>query len=296
MEARIPGFTYERMSVGEVTLNVASGGAGPPMVLLHGFPQTHLTWRHVATNLATDHQVICPDLRGYGDSDKPAADPGGLTYAKRTMAADIVELLRRLGHGRFALAGHDRGGLVAFRLGLDHPDAVSHLAVLDVIPPAQMFNALTGAAGVFAFHLYLLASPPPLPEQLIGAAPEVFFGHFLDAWTKEPSAIPAEVRATYLAAARSPEAIQAICADYRASAFADSAHDEQDRAAGRRLQMPVTALWQDPGDVELPFDPATVWQGWAPKLRTAALDCGHFLPEERPGRVTAALRELIDGA
>lgn len=293
---RISGFTYERVSVGEVTLNVASAGAGPPIVLLHGFPQTHLAWRHVATDLATDHRVICPDLRGYGDSDKPADDPRGLTYAKRTMATDIVELLRRLGHGRFALAGHDRGGLVAFRLGLDHPDAVSHLGVLDVIPPAQMFNALTGTAGVFAFHLYLLAYPPPLPEQLIGAAPEVFFGHFLDAWTKEPSAIPAEVRAAYLAAACTPEAIQAICADYRASAFADSARDEQDRSAGRRLQMPVAAYWQDPGEVELPFDPTAVWRGWAPTLRTAAMNCGHFLPEERPRQVTAALRELIDGS
>jgi haloacetate dehalogenase len=279
-----------------VTLNVATGGAGPPIVLLHGFPQTHLAWRQVAVELAADHEVICPDLRGYGDSDKPPDDPPQLTYAKRTMAADIVALARQLGHDRFALAGHDRGGLVAFRAGLDHPNAVSHLAVLDVIPPAQMFAALGGTAGIFAFHLYLLAYPPPLPERLLAAAPEVFFGHFLDAWTKQPGAIPAEVRAAYLAKAATPEAIAAVCADYRASAGVDSAHDEADRRTGRRLQMPVAALWQDPGEVELPFDPAAVWAGWAPDLRTAALDCGHFLAEERPGQVTAALRQLVDGA
>jgi haloacetate dehalogenase len=277
-----------------VTLNVARGGTGSPIVLLHGFPQTHLAWRQVATDLATDHEVICPDLRGYGDSDKPVDDSHGSTYAKRTMAADVIELLRRLGHDRFALAGHDRGALVAFRVGLDYPDAVSHLAVLDVIPPAQMFAALRGTAGIFAFHLYLLAYPPPLPERLIGAAPEVFFGHFLDAWTKQPAAIPADVRAAYLAAARTPEAIHAVCADYRASAAVDSVHDEQDRRAGTRLRMPVSALWQDPGGIQLPFDPAAVWAAWAPDLRTAALDCGHFLPEERPGQVIAALRELVD--
>jgi haloacetate dehalogenase len=294
MPPRIAGFTYDRIDIGQVTLNVARGGVGSPIMLLHGFPQTHLAWRQVAAELASDYEIICPDLRGYGDSDKPGDDPQGLTYAKRTMAADVVALARRLGHDRFALAGHDRGGLVAFRAGLDHPDAVSHLAVLDVIPPAQMLAALSGTAGIFAFHLYLLAHPPPLPERLVGAAPAVFFGHFLDAWTKQPAAIPAEVRAAYLAKAATPEAIAAVCADYRASAGVDSAHDEADRRAGRRLGMPVTALWQDPGGVELPFDPAAVWAGWAPDLRTAALDCGHFLPEERPGQVSAALRELVD--
>jgi haloacetate dehalogenase len=290
----IDGFRYQRVAVGDVCLNVARGGSGSPIVLLHGFPETHLAWREVATDLAVDHEVICPDLRGYGDSDRPADDLAGLTYAKRTMAADIVGLARALGHDRFALAGHDRGGLVAFRAGLDYPDTVTHLAVLDVIPPAQMFAALRGTAGIFAFHLYLLASPPPLPEGLIGAAPDLFFGHFLDAWADRPGAIPDDVRAIYLANAATPEAICAVCADYRASAGIDSAHDEADRRAGARLRMPVTALWQDPGDLELPFDPAEIWAGWAPDLRTAALDCGHFLPEERPTQVAEALRDLLN--
>jgi len=283
----ISGFGYERVPVGDVRLGVAHGGAGPPVVLLHGFPQTHLAWRHVATSLARDHRVICPDLRGYGGSDKPPGD-----YSKRRLAADVVALARALGHDRFALAGHDRGALVAFRAALDHPEAISHLAVLDVIPVVDLWASLTGTAGVFAFHLFLLAHPPPLPERLLAAAPSAFFGHFLDVWARDPAAIPPEVRAAYLAAASAPEAIAAVCADYRASATIDAEHDEADRADGRRLTMPVAALWQRPA-VELPFDPAAVWASWAPDLRTHVLDCGHFLPEERPEEVVEALRGLV---
>lgn len=283
----IPGFDHQRISAGDVRLGVALGGAGPPVVLLHGFPQTHLAWRHVATALARDHRVICPDLRGYGGSDKPPGD-----YSKRRLAADVVAVLRALGHDRFALAGHDRGALVAFRAALDHPEAVSHLAVLDVVPAVDLWASLTGTAGVFAFHLFLLAHPPPLPERLLGAAPAEFFGHFLDAWVRVADAIPPPVRAEFLAAASTPEAIAAVCADYRASATVDVEHDEADRAAGRRLAMPVAALWQRPVG-ELPFDPAAVWGAWAPDLRTHVLDCGHFLPEERPEEVVTALRELL---
>ncbi|SFW71980.1 alpha/beta fold hydrolase [Amycolatopsis australiensis] len=285
----VSGFEYRRIAAGDVRLGVAVGGEGPPVVLLHGFPQTHLAWRHVAAALARDHRVICPDLRGYGGSDKPPGD-----YAKRRMAADVVALARALGHDRFALAGHDRGALVAFRAALDHPEAVTHLAVLDVIPAVDLWASLTGTAGVFAFHLFLLAYPPPLPERLLGAAPAEFFGHFLDVWTRDPAAIPPRVRAGYLAAASTPESIAAICADYRASATVDAEHDAADRAAGRRLAMPVAALWQRPAPgVELPFDPAAVWASWAPDLRTHVLDCGHFLPEEQPDAVVAALRELM---
>jgi haloacetate dehalogenase len=292
MELRIPGFEYDRVPTGDVTLNVATGGAGTPVVLLHGFPQTHLAWRDVAIDLAADHRVICPDLRGYGASDKPPPDRSGETYSKRRMAQDVVGLMRRLGHDRFGLIGHDRGALVAFRAGIDHPEAVSHVAVIDVIPQADMWATLHGVAGVFAFHLYLLAQPPPLPERLIGADPDAFFGHFLDSWAT-PSVIPDRIRTAYLDAARPPAAIRAICADYRAGAFVDPAHDEADRAAGRRLAMPVAAMWQDPGDVQLPFDPAAVWRAWAPDLRTHVLPGGHFLPEECPADVTAVLRGLL---
>ncbi|WP_345498113.1 alpha/beta fold hydrolase [Nocardia callitridis] len=292
MGIRLSGFTYDRVAVGDVRLNVATAGSGPPIVLLHGFPQTHLVWRHVAADLARDHRVICLDLRGYGNSDKPVDD--GAAYTKRTYADEIVELMRSLGHLRFALAGHDRGGLIAFRAGLDHPDAISHLAILDVLPAADMWATLHGTAGVFAFHLYLLAQPTDLAERMIRADPDLFFGHFLDGWSRTPGAIPPDIRAEYLAAASDPDAIRALCADYRASAQIDNVHDEADRAAGRRLTMPVTALWQDPGAATLPFDPAAIWSEWAPDLRTEAVQCGHFLPEEAPTAVITALRNLID--
>jgi pimeloyl-ACP methyl ester carboxylesterase len=289
------GFAYDRIPAGEVTLHVAAGGSGPPVVLLHGFPQTHLAWRHVAADLAADHRVICPDLRGYGGSDRPSPDPAGERYSKRQMASDVVDLMRELGHDRFGLVGHDRGALVAFRAALDHPQAVTHLAVLDVIPQADLWASLRGTAGIFAFHLYLLAHPPPLPEQVIGADPDAFFGHFLRIWSNRADAIPDDVRSSYLAAFRSADAIGAVCADYRAGAFVDPGHDEADRRAGRVLDMPVAAMWQDPGDVELPFDPAKVWAEWAPDLRTHVLPGGHFLAEDCPGEVTAAIRALLHG-
>jgi pimeloyl-ACP methyl ester carboxylesterase len=209
------------------------------------------------------------------------------------MAADIIGLMRELGHDRFALVGHDRGALVAFRAGLDHPEAISHLATLGVIPSVEMWAALSGSAGIFAFHLYLMAHPPDLPERMISADPDLFFGHFLDMWVQDDAAIPAEVRAAYLAAARPPDGIQAMCADYRAEAFVDVDNDRKDQADGNRLEMPVLALWEDPGDTPLPFDPATVWRAWAKDLRADALPGGHFLPEESPAAVTAAVRALL---
>jgi haloacetate dehalogenase len=286
---QLPGFTYQRVSASDgVTLNVAVGGAGSPVVLLHGFPQTHLMWRHVAADLAGDHTVICPDLRGYGDSDKPA-DTGD-TYAKRTMANDVVAVARALGHERFALAGHDRGALVAIRAALDHPDAVTHLASLDVLPTLDMWDVLHGATAAVAFHLYLMAQPPGLPETMIGAAPDAFFGHFLDLWAQDPDAIPPDVRGEYLAAARA--AVPSIVADYRASATIDVEHDQADRSANTQLRMPVTVLQQDWG-AALGFDAAARWRAWAPDLTHVTVSCGHFMAEEAPAEVLKHLRELL---
>src|SRR3954471_2569936 len=202
MTSTIAGFDYRRVPVADgVSLNAAVSGSGSPIVLLRGFPQTHLMWRHVATDLAADHTVICPDLRGYGASDKPA-ETDGSGYAKRTMAADIVALARALGHDRFALAGHDRGALVAFRAGLDHPAAITHLACLDVLPTLDMWDVMRGTTAAVGFHLYLMAQPPGLPEQLIAAGADAFFGPCLDIWATGPQAIGADVRAAYLDACR----------------------------------------------------------------------------------------------
>ncbi|MFW6693623.1 alpha/beta fold hydrolase [Streptomyces sp. MAR4 CNX-425] len=293
MSPRIPGFDYRRVPVADgVALSAAVGGnpAGSPVVLLHGFPQTHLMWRHVAARLAADHTVICPDLRGYGASDKPAEADGA--YAKRTMADDVVALARALGHERFALAGHDRGALVAFRAGLDHAAAVTHLACLDVLPTLDMWDVMHGTSAAVGFHLYLMAQPPGLPEEMIAAAPDAFFGHFLDIWSGagNADAVPADVRAAYLAASRA--AVPSIVADYRASAGVDVEHDRADLDAGRRLRMPVAVLQQDWG-AALGFDAAARWRAWAPDLRHATVRCGHFMAEEAPGEVEAALRDLL---
>ncbi|MFD0206412.1 MULTISPECIES: alpha/beta fold hydrolase [Saccharothrix] len=285
----IPSFTQQRVTVADgVALNVAVGGSGSPVVLLHGFPQTHLMWRHVAADLAADHTVICPDLRGYGDSDKPADD--GQTYSKRTMAADVVALARALGHDRFALAGHDRGALVAIRAGLDHPDVVTHLASLDVLPTLDMWDVMHGTTAAVGFHLYLMAQPPGLPETVIAASADAFFGHFLDLWVADPASIPDDVRAAYLKASR--EAVPSIVADYRASATVDVEHDLADRSAGRVLRMPVTVLQQDWG-AALGFDAAARWRAWAPDLVHRTVTCGHFMAEEAPGEVVKALRDLL---
>lgn len=290
MTPEITGFDYHRIAVGGgVELNVAVGGAGSPVVLLHGFPQTHLMWRHVAADLAADHTVICPDLRGYGDSDKPAESDGG-GYAKRTMAADIVAVARALGHERFAVAGHDRGAFVAIRAGLDHPDTVTHLASLDVLPLLDTWDVMHGVTAAVGFHLFLMAQPPGLPEAMIAATADDFFGYFLDAWTRDPAAIAPEIRAVYLRA--SAAAIPSIVADYRASAGIDIEHDQADRAAGHRLRMPVAVLQQDWG-AALGFDAEALWRAWAPDLTHTTVSCGHFMAEEAPATVTAALRALL---
>jgi pimeloyl-ACP methyl ester carboxylesterase len=290
MTPTIPGFDYQRVPVAEgVSLMAAVGGSGTPIVLLHGFPQTHLMWRQVAADLAADHTVICPDLRGYGASDKPA-ETRPETYAKRTMAADIVALAHALGHDRFALAGHDRGALVAFRAGLDHPETITHLAFLDVLPTLDMWDVMRGRSAAVGFHLYLMAQPPGLPERMIAADADAFFGNFLDIWTRNPEAIPTEVRAAYLDACR--DAVPSIVADYRASAGIDVEQDQADRDAGNRLRMPVTVLQQDWG-AALGYDAAALWSAWAADLRHVCVTCGHFMAEEAPAQITVELRTLL---
>ncbi|MDA2812205.1 alpha/beta hydrolase [Nocardiopsis sp. RSe5-2] len=290
MAPTIPGFDLRRVPVADgVELNAAVGGSGSPVVLLHGFPQTHLMWRHVAADLAADHTVIVPDLRGYGASDKPAEDGGA--YSKRTMAADVVALAGALGHERFALAGHDRGALVAIRAGLDHPGRVTHLASLDVLPTLDMWDVMHGRSAAVGFHLYLMAQPPGLPERMIAAEPDAFFSFFLDAWGADPETIPADVRGAYLEASRN--AVPSIVADYRASAGIDAEHDQADRDAGRKLGMPVTVLQQDWG-AALGFDAEGIWKGWADDLVHRTVAAGHFMAEADPARVVAELRELLE--
>jgi pimeloyl-ACP methyl ester carboxylesterase len=290
MTLTIPGFDHVRLPGADgVELAAAVGGSGSPVVLLHGFPQTHLMWRHVAERLAGEHTVICPDLRGYGASDKPAAT-GPEVYSKRTMAADVVALAAALGHERFALVGHDRGALVAFRAGLDHPETLTHLGILDVVPTLDMWNVLHGVPAAVGYHLFLMAQPPGLPETMIAGSADAFFGSFLDAWARDPAAVPEPVRAAYLRA--SAAAVPSIVADYRASAGIDVTHDQADQDAGSQLAMPVTVVQQDWG-AHLGYDAASVWHAWAPDLDHRLTGAGHFMAEEAPDEITEAIRDLL---
>ncbi|MFF9625069.1 alpha/beta fold hydrolase [Streptomyces griseosporeus] len=290
MALTLAGFEHVRLPGADgVHLSAAVGGSGSPVVLLHGFPQTHLMWRHVAERLAAEHTVICPDLRGYGASDKPGADAPDV-YAKRTMAADIVAAAAALGHDRFALVGHDRGALVAFRAGLDHPETVTHLGILDIVPTLDMWQVLRGVSAAVGYHLFLMAQPPGLPETLIACSADAFFGSFLDAWAGDPAALPEPVRAEYLRA--SAAAVPSIVADFRASAGIDVTHDQADLDAGSQLAMPVTVVQQDWG-AHLGYDAAGVWRAWAPDLDHRLTRSGHFMAEESPDEITGAIRDLL---
>jgi haloacetate dehalogenase len=289
----LPDFERRRVEVGDVALHVATAGSGPPLVLLHGYPLTHVCWHAVAPRLAERFTVVCPDLRGYGESDKPPGDAAHERYAKRTMARDILALMRALGHTRFAVVGHDRGGLVGYRLALDAPEAVSRLAVLGVLPAEETWEALAYPFALGAYHLYLLAQPPDFPERLLGAAPDLVLEHTLDSWCGTPGALVPEARAAYARAFRDPRTLHAVCEDYRAGASADVAHDRADRERARRITAPLLVLWEQPEGLELPFDPLAVWRRWATDVGGHPLPCGHFLPEERPAEVAEAVGAFL---
>lgn len=285
----IEGFEYRTLPAAPgVDLSVAVGGAGPAIVLLHGFPQTHYMWRRVAQRLADRHTVIVPDLRGYGRSSKPVGVAPEI-YSKRTMARDIVTITKAVGFERFGLVGHDRGALVGVRAGLDHPDAVAHLGILDVLPTLDTWAVLRGVDAKVAWHLYLMAQPPGLPEKMIAAVAPEFFGSFLDAWDTDGSTFTPEVRRHYIDS--SAEAVDSIVADYRATATVDLVMDEADRAVGRQLTMPVAVISQDWGS-QLGFDAASLWRAWAPDLTYQPIQAGHFMAEEKPAEIVSFITDL----
>ncbi|WP_405490883.1 alpha/beta fold hydrolase [Nocardia sp. NBC_00511] len=286
----IDGFEYRRLA-GEdgVQLNVAIGGSGEPIVLLHGFPQTHLMWRHVAGELAGQYTVIVPDLRGYGESDKPEETTPD-TYSKRTMARDIVAVVRAVGYEQFSLIGHDRGALVGVRAALDHPETITHLGILDVLPTMDTWDVLHGVDAAVAWHMYLMAQPKGLPERMIGAVADDFFSSFLDAWDPSGTTFPPHVRRHYIES--STRAVPSIVADYRATAGIDLEMDRVDRKAGAQLAMPVGVISQDWG-ARLGFDSSALWRKWAPNATYQSIDAGHFMAEEKPVDIAAFIRELV---
>ena len=282
------GFELDRIDVGEAVLRVRHGGSGPPLLLLHGHPQTQAMWHLVAPQLAEEHTVVAPDLRGYGESSKPPTRPDHEPYSKRAMARDAVALMRALGFDRFAVAGHDRGARVAYRLALDHPECVEKLAVLDVIPTGETWRRADRRFMLAWWHWAFLAQPAPLPETLIGADPDGYY------FGGDRSLFHPESLAEYLASARAPETIHAMCEDYRAGATYDFELDEADRAEGRRIACAVLVLWGARSDLgELIGDPLAIWRGWADDVRGRALDCGHYVAEEAPEETYAELRSFF---
>lgn len=288
--AFLPGFDIREIE-GATRIHLAVGGSGPPLLLLHGHPQTHVTWHKIAPRLAERFTVVAPDLRGYGDSAKPAGGEDHAHYSKRAMAADQVGVMRSLGFDRFAVVGHDRGGRVAHRMALDHPDAVTRIVVLDIAPTATMYARTDQAFATRYFWWFFLIQPAPLPERLIDADPEFFLRTHLDGQSKTPGATSEAVFQEYLRCYLDPATRHAICEDYRAAAGIDLEHDAAD--ADRRVEAPLLALWGAKGTVGQSYDVLATWRDKARDVRGHALDCGHTLQEEAPEATLAALLDFL---
>ncbi|MGH3492492.1 MAG: alpha/beta fold hydrolase [Sciscionella sp.] len=299
----IPGFASTTVMVPDqsapaadpLPIFVASGGSGPPLLLLHGYPQTHAMWRSIAPRLAEDFTVVAMDLRGYGRSGKPPDDPAHTRYAKRTMAADAIAVMAALGFGEFSVVGHDRGGRCAYRMALDHPRVVTRLAVLDIVPTYEVYARADMAMGLGYWHWFFLAQPAPFPERLIGADPEYFFfGPRGDAIAPSQRVFAPESLADYRRSTTDPATIHAICADYRAGASTDYAYDRADRGV-RKIEVPLLALYGAGGAVAQWYDVAALWRDWASDVLARSVPAGHFLAEQEPEQTYAALGGFLRG-
>ena len=286
----LPGFEEERHAVGEASYLVSRGGNGPPVLLLHGFPQTHVCWREVAPRLSDDFSVVAPDLRGYGASRAPAGGPHGEGFSKREMALELIELMAALGHERFAVVGHDRGARVAYRLALDHGERLTRVALLNILPTIEQFERMGDGPSLGFWPWFLLAQSAPFPERLVAADPTAILEHAFASWASKPDAIAPESREAYRRALN-PSTIAAICADYRASFHLDRQHDADDRAAGRRITCPLLLLVGD--DETQLADAPDVWRAWAQDVTARQVPGGHFIPEEAPREVAEALAAFL---
>jgi haloacetate dehalogenase len=276
------GFELSMIDTGETAIRVRHGGSGPPLLLLHGHPQTHVMWHELAPRLARDFTVVAADLRGYGDSSKPQTTADHAPYSKRAMARDQLAVMRELGFEDFCVAGHDRGARCAYRLALDHPHRVRKLAVLDIIPTGEAWRRADMAFGLVNYHWFFLAQPYDLPERLIGADPDNFY------FRRRADRFAPEALEDYRRCVRNPETIHAMCEDYRAGATIDYELDEADRG-NKRIPCPVLALWSGRDELQAWYDVVAIWRDWADDVRGKALDCGHFLPEEAPDETYAEL-------
>ncbi len=291
----LESFRQVDVEVDGTRIHAAVGGEGPPVLLLHGYPQTHVMWHRVAPGLAEEHLVVAADLRGYGDSSRPPSEPGHASYSKRAMAADQVGLMRELGFGTFAVVGHDRGARVAHRLGLDRPDVVSRVALLDIVPTRHVFTHVDRALAQAYYHWFFLSQDPDLPERLIGADPAYYLRRKLAQWSGGAGldAFASEAVEEYVRCFSDPEVVRASCEDYRAGATIDLEHDDVEAAAGRRVDCPALVLWGAEGFVGRAYDVLDVWSRYASDVRGHAVACGHFLAEEAPDATLVALREFL---
>lgn len=284
-------FSTDQVSANGTTIHVVHGGAGVPVLLLHGYPQTHTMWHRVAPALAQRFTVVCPDLRGYGDSAKPASDETHAAYSKRVMAQDQLELMRTLGFERFAIVGHDRGARVARRLALDHPESVARLAVLDIVPTAAIYASLDQERATAVWRYFFLIQPTDLPERLIGADRDFYLRWTFDEWCARPRALSEDALSEYRRCFDA-ETIHAGCEDYRAGATIDLAHDRDD--ASRGISCPVLVLWSREG-LGSSYDVLGIWRDEAHHVRGRAIDSGHFLAEERADETAAELLAFLAG-
>lgn len=273
-------FTQQTVQLDDLLINLRIGGNGPPLLLLHGYPQTHFMWHEIAPMLAGDFTVICPDLRGYGDSAKPRGKSDHSNYSKRVMAKDQLLLMAKLGYEKFSVAGHDRGGRVAHRLALDYPDHIEKIAVLDIAPTLTMFEATDQSFATGYYHWFFLIQPDGLPEHMIGLDPDYYLKEKLKRWSGDGFIFKPEVISEYTRCFRDPKAIQASCEDYRAAATVDLEHDRSDM--DQKVASPLLVLWGKQGFVERQFDVLASWREKATNVRGQSLNCGHFLAEEKP--------------
>jgi haloacetate dehalogenase len=293
-------FQAAEIHTGETSIFVRHSGSGPPVLLLHGFPETHLLWRDVAPVLAREFTVVCADLRGYGRSGCPVSTPDHAPYSKRAMARDMVSVMGQLGFDRFAVVGHDRGGRVAYRLALDHPERIERLAVLDVLPTETVWARADDRFALAFWPWVLLAQPEPLPETILVANADAIVDNALSQWGSPEGTFPAEVRAAYIESLRDEQHAHAICEEYRAAAEIDREHDRADLESGRRIQCPVLALWSAQGGLNTWYGdeggPLALWKEWAEDVRGYAVDAGHFFPEEVPDETADAVKKFLTAA
>jgi haloacetate dehalogenase len=284
------GFVLEHAPVSAGTLRLRRGGSGPPLLLLHGNPQTHAMWHKVAPELAKRYSVYCPDLRGYGGSFKPPATPDHAPYAKKEMAKDMAELMAHFGHERFLVAAHDRGARVAHRLALDLPQRVEKLCVMDIIPTLEHFERTDMRFALGYYHWFWFAQPHPFPENVISAAPDAWWRAHTSREPKPPDFFDREALADYMSAIHDPRMIQGMCEDYRAAATIDLEHDRASRAAGTKIRSPLLVLWGKKAKIEAWYDALAIWRNYcAAEMRGGPVNSGHYLAEEAPGEVLARL-------